>query len=81
MEIKVQLNNLRVAPRKSRQVVDLIRRKNVAQARALLEFTVKKASDPILKLLNSGVAAAVKNYKLEEPIYLFLRLQLMKVQN
>lgn len=66
MEIKVKLNNLRIAPRKSRQVVDLVRGKTVAEARAILEFTTKRASDPILKLLNSAVASALNDFKLEE---------------
>jgi len=66
MEVKVQLNNLRVAPRKSRQVVDLIRGKNVVQAKALLEFTIKRTAEPLLKLLNSATAAAEKNYKLKD---------------
>jgi len=66
MEVKVKLNNLRTAPRKVRQVVDLVRGKNVADARALLEFTVKRSADPVLKLLNSAVASAVNDLKMEE---------------
>ena len=66
MEIKVQLNNLRIAPRKTRQLIDVIRGKDVVKARALLDFTVKRAADPVLKLLNSAVAGAVNDLKLEE---------------
>lgn len=66
MEIKVQLNNLRVAPRKTRLVADLIRNKELAQARALLNFTVKRAAGPILKLLNSAADSAAKNFKMRE---------------
>ncbi len=66
MEVKVKLNNLRIAPRKTRLAIDLIRGKEVAKARTILEFTVKRATDPILKLLNSGVATAVNDFKLEE---------------
>lgn len=66
MEIKVRLNNLRVAPRKSRQVVDLVRGKSVVQARALLSFTVKRTAEPVLKLLNSAVAAAIHNHQLKD---------------
>jgi large subunit ribosomal protein L22 len=66
MDIKVILRNVRIAPRKSRQVIDLVRNKNVAEARALLEFTVKRAADPVLKLLNSAVASAVNDFKLDE---------------
>lgn len=66
MEIKVQLNNLRVAPRKTRMVIDLIRNKNVADARNLLLFTVKRSADPVLKLLNSAAATARNDLKLDE---------------
>ena len=66
MEIKVVLRNLRTAPRKSRQVIDVIRNKNVTDARALLEFTVKRSANPVLKLLNSAIASAVHDFKLEE---------------
>ncbi len=66
MEVKVILRNLRSTPRKSRQVVDLVRNKTVAEARAMLEFTVRRTADPVLKLLNSAVASAVNDRKLDE---------------
>jgi len=66
MRVKVQLNNLRIATRKSREVADLIRNKSITDARNLLAFTVKRASDPMLKLLNSAVSNATNNLKLEE---------------
>lgn len=66
MEVKTVLRNLRTAPRKSRQVIDLIRNKKVAEARAVLEFTVKRSAQPVLKLLNSAVASALHDFHLEE---------------
>ncbi len=66
MEIRVQLSNLRVAPRKARLVVDLVRGKKVQDAKNLLQFTVNKTSTPVLKLLNSAIAGAVNDLKLEE---------------
>jgi len=66
MEVKVSLNNLRTAPRKVRLVVDLIRGKNISDARNALEFAVKKSSEPVLKLLNSAVASALHDFKLKE---------------
>lgn len=66
MEIRVKLSNFRVAPRKSRLIVDLIRGKNVLEAQSLLLFTVNKSSKPVLKLLNSALAAAKNNYQLEK---------------
>ena len=47
---------LRIAPRKVRQVADLIRGKSVKEAEAILEFTRKRASLPLLKLLRSAKA-------------------------
>lgn len=66
MDIKVTLSNLRVAPRKARLVVDLVRNKNIQDARNLLQFTVNKTAGPVLKLLNSAVAGAVNDLKLDE---------------
>lgn len=66
MQVKVTLSNLRTAPRKARLVVDLVRGKRVDVARNLLEFAVKRSSEPILKLLNSAVASATNDLKLKE---------------
>ncbi len=66
MEAKAKLNFLRIAPRKVRLTVDLIRGKKIEEAREALSFTVKKSSDPVLKLLNSAVANAVNNLGMEE---------------
>ena len=53
MEIKAKLNYLRIAPRKVRSVVDLIRGKEIREAEAQLKFVSRRASDPVLKLLKS----------------------------
>jgi len=66
MEIKVKLSNLRTAPRKVRQVVDLVRGKKVPEARSILLFTVNKSARPVLKLLNSAVASAKHEFHLDE---------------
>ena len=54
-------NTIRIAPRKARLVVDLIRGKEIKEARAILMFTPKAASPLILKVLNSAVANAENN--------------------
>ena len=64
MEIKVKLSNLRTAPRKARQVVDLVRGKKVLEAQSILLFTVNKSARSVLKLLNSAIDSATKNYHL-----------------
>lgn len=66
MEVKVSLNNLRIAPRKVRQVADLVRGKGVNEAQHLLDFTINKSAQPVLKLLLSAVASALHNFKLQE---------------
>ena len=43
-----EARTVRIAPRKARLVVDLIRGKSVAEALAILEFTPRSAS-PIVK--------------------------------
>lgn len=66
MEIKVKLSNLRIAPQKTRKVIDLIRGKSVLQAQSILSFTVNKSARDVLKLLNSALAAARNDLKLDE---------------
>jgi len=66
MEVKAQLNQLRMAPRKVRLVANLIKGLHVEDARVQLELMTKKSSDPMLKLLNSAVANAKNNNKLDE---------------
>lgn len=66
MVITAKLNYLRIAPRKVRLVADLIRGKSVGEAQTILNFTIKKGAQPLLKLLNSAVANAKNNFKLAE---------------
>jgi len=66
MEITAKLSNLRTAPRKVRQVADLVRGKRALEARTLLSFTVNKSAGHILKLLNSALASAKHDFHLEE---------------
>lgn len=44
----------------------MIRNKSLGEARDLLNFTVKRAAQLILKLLNSAAASAKNDFKLEE---------------
>ncbi|OUM87985.1 MAG: 50S ribosomal protein L22 [Bacillus thermozeamaize] len=55
---------VRIAPRKVRLVVDLIRGKHVAEALAILRHTPKAASPVVEKVLNSAVANAAHNYNM-----------------
>ncbi|MBI4158381.1 MAG: 50S ribosomal protein L22 [Candidatus Yanofskybacteria bacterium] len=60
-EVKAQLNNLRMAPRKVRAVVNLLKGKNVLDALAQLEALVKRSGLPVAKLLKSTIANAENN--------------------
>lgn len=61
MEVKAQAKFIRIAPRKTRLVVGLIRGKTVAEARRQLTVSPKLAARAVLKTLNSAVANAVNN--------------------
>ena len=50
----------RIAPRKARLLMDLIRGRNVDDALALLRFNKKRASDMIEKVVRSAVANATE---------------------
>ena len=60
----VQLNFLRMAPRKVRAVAGLIRGASVNDAEAQLLYERRRAAKPLLKLLRSAVAAARQTKKL-----------------
>ncbi len=62
MEAKAVARYIRIAPRKARVVIDLIRGKNVAEAFAILKFTPKSGADVINKVLKSAVANAENNF-------------------
>jgi len=52
------LRHLRMAPRKIRLVVDLIRGKNVEEALNVLAFNQKDAAIPVIKVIKSAIANA-----------------------
>ncbi len=62
---KAVARTVRIAPRKVRLVVDLIRGKQVGEAVAILRHTPKAASPVVEKVLKSAVANAEHNYELD----------------
>lgn len=66
--MRATLRNYRQSPRKVRLLVDLIRGKKAPEAVTLLEFTPKRASLQVKKLLESAIANAahVSNIPAEE---------------
>ncbi len=65
MEAKAYLRNCRIAPRKVQIVLDLIRGKDLKKAQAILKYTTKSASEPLLKLVNSAAANAENNFGMD----------------
>lgn len=56
--MKAFLKNYRQSPRKVRLVANAVSGKSVEEALAMLDFLVKRASDPLKKLLLSAVSNA-----------------------
>ena len=61
-EAKAIAKYVRIAPRKLRIVINLIRGKSVNEAFAILKYTPKVGSEVIEKVLRSAVANAEHNY-------------------
>lgn len=62
---KAVARQVRIAPRKARLVVDLIRGKDVGEATAILRHTQRGASPIVEKVLNSAIANAEHNYEMD----------------
>ena len=65
MEAKAVLRFARIAPRKVRIVLDLIKGKDVDEALSILRFTPKAASRVVEKLVKSAVANAENNNNMD----------------
>ena len=69
-EGRAQAKWLRISPIKARRAADLIRDKELMEARRLLAFTPLKATALMSKVLESAVANATHNFDLpEERLY------------
>lgn len=66
MEAKAHLRYVRIAPRKVKIVLDLIRGKDTKLAMAILKQTPKAASEHLEKLLKSAVANAENNHGMDK---------------
>ena len=70
MEARAYLKYARISPRKVGIVLDLIRGKDVAEAKAILKNTPKGASEYLVKLLKSAMANAENNFQMDpEKLY------------
>jgi large subunit ribosomal protein L22 len=66
MEAIAKARYVRISPRKTRQVMDLVRGKDVNEAYAILRATPRKASRLIEKTLRSAVANALNKEEAAE---------------
>ena len=62
MAVRAVGRHIRLAPRKTRLVIDMIRGKSVKEALALLKFTNRAAAPIVAKVINSAVANAEHNH-------------------
>lgn len=69
------LNYLKIAPRKVKLVVDLIRHKKVPEAIGILNFTKKRAAKDILKLIHSGKIAFALEHRVPEESLIIKEIQ------
>jgi len=65
MEARAVSRHLRIAPRKARGVVDLIRGKNVGDALMVLDFLPRKAARLVAKTLKSVIANAESQQRVD----------------
>ena len=72
-EIKAQLNNFRISPRKARIVCDIVRGKKVKDAIAQLNFTSKRFATPLMKLLKSASDNAKNNFNVADESNLIVK--------
>lgn len=64
MEARAVARYVRISPRKARQVVDLIRGKQLDEAMAVLQLTPKAAARIVSKVVQSAAANAEHNLEL-----------------
>lgn len=66
IEVKAVARNIRIAPRKTRLIIDLVRGKNTDDALAILANQPQRAARVIEKVVKSAIANAVNNNNLDE---------------
>ena len=64
-EVKATAKYIRIAPRKVRIVMNLVRGRSVADALAILKFTPKVGADAVEKVLRSAIANAENNFDMD----------------
>lgn len=62
MQARAVARYVRISPRKARQVTNLIKGKSLSEALAVLQFTPKRASRIVEKVVRSAAANAENNH-------------------
>ena len=65
MEARAHLRYARIAPRKVKIVMDIIRNQPLDKALALMQYTPKAACEPLIKLVKSAQANAEHNHDMD----------------
>ncbi len=65
MEAKASVQMIRIAPRKVRLVLDLVRGKDYKEAEAILKNLNRGCAKEVLKVVNSAKANAEHNYNMD----------------
>ena len=65
MEAKAKARHVRVAPRKARAVIDMIRDKDLDEALSILRYTPRGAAEPVAKVVKSAAANAEFNHEMK----------------
>lgn len=68
MKSAAHARHVRQSPSKVRVVLDQVRGMSAAEARVTLEFSDRRAADPVLKCLNSALANMNSKYELHQDI-------------
>jgi large subunit ribosomal protein L22 len=72
---KASIIGLRISPRKTGEVVALVRGRSVSDALVILKHTPRRAAEPIYKLISSVVANATNNHGIEEKALMISSIQ------
>ncbi len=62
MEARAEAKYIRTSPRKVRQVIDLIRNKDLNDALVILKFNAKASAADVLKVVESAASNAERNH-------------------
>lgn len=66
MEAKASVSLIRIAPRKVRLVLDLVRGKELAEAVGILKNVNRGAGVPVLKVVQAAAANAEHNFNMDK---------------